>query len=235
MYFFLSILKSILKRDFLTNLHLLQNLEDFYHCATDLGNHMAEFRLPSLQSIPVLCYNGDRKKKKRQKRLNRGQEGLYTLGLQRVICGIGLFAFIQLTCVSKKIARSAGGGLAANQVTNHTIGWTKQTLFTWNGMYLSSEPGEMAGLSFKGVTLLISGLLSIKMTEIICVSEMRQQGIVHVRSKSGFSLFFLMLLKIALHILRSYLREKTLKKCVDINQKIFHKTAGSFFSLLLFW
>lgn len=68
--------------------------------------------------------------KKGQKRLNRGQEGLYNLGLQRVICGIGLFAFIQLTCVSKKIARSAGGGLASNQVTNHTIGWTNQTLFT---------------------------------------------------------------------------------------------------------
>lgn len=53
--FSLSILKSILKRDFLTNLHLLQNLEHFYHCATDLGDHVAEFRLPSLQSTPDLC------------------------------------------------------------------------------------------------------------------------------------------------------------------------------------
>lgn len=73
---------------------------------------MAKFRLPSLQSIPVLCYDGDRKKG--QKRLHTGQEGLYTLVLQRVICGIGLFAFIQSTCVSKKIARSAGGGAASN-------------------------------------------------------------------------------------------------------------------------
>lgn len=52
--------------------------------------------------------------KKGQKRLSTGQGGLYTLGLWRVICGTGSFAFIQLTCVSKKIARSAGGGVVSN-------------------------------------------------------------------------------------------------------------------------
>jgi len=48
-----------------------------------------------------------------KKMVNTGQEGLYTLGLWKVICGTGLFAFIPLTCVRKKIARSAGSGVAS--------------------------------------------------------------------------------------------------------------------------
>lgn len=77
MYFLF--LEAVLKRDFPTNLHSLQNLEYFYHCATNLGDHVAEFRLPSLQSTPVLCYNCE-KLKGRKKRLNTGQERLYAVG-----------------------------------------------------------------------------------------------------------------------------------------------------------
>lgn len=54
----------------------------------------------------------------------------------------------------------------------------------------SPEPGEVRGLSFKAVVLLLSGLLSMKMIEIICVWETWQQDIVHVSSKSGFVFLF---------------------------------------------
>lgn len=101
--------------------------------------------------------------------------------------------------------------------------------------HVSLQWASMGGLSFKGVTLLISRLLRMKTTEIGCVGETWQQGIGCVSSKIWIVLFFLILLKLALHILRSYLGRKMLKKCADIKQKILHKTAGIFFSSLLFW
>lgn len=58
-------------------------------------------------------------------------------------------------------------------------------------MYLSSESGEIRGLSFKAIILLISELLSIKMTEI-CVWKTCQQDIVHVSSKSAFVFGFVL-------------------------------------------
>lgn len=60
-------------------------------------------------------------------------------------------------------------------------------------MYFSSVAGEIRDLSFKAIILLISGLLSMKMTELICVWETWQQDIVHVSSKSGFGFCFVLL------------------------------------------
>lgn len=121
-------------------------------------------------------------------------------------------------------------------MTNHTISWTKQTFFIWCGMSLSSEPGEMEGLSFKGVILWFKGSW-LRKWQKSSVWETWQQGIAHVSSKSWFFFLFvfLLLLKLALCILRSYLRGKTPKKSVDINQEILHETSRGFFSSLLFW
>lgn len=68
----------------------------------------------------------------------------------------------------------------------------------------------MEGLSFKGVTLLISGLPSRKRAEISSVGGAQQQCITQMSLRVWN--YFLSLLKLSLHMLRSYLKRKTLKK-----------------------
>lgn len=72
------------------------------------------------------------------------------------------------------------------------------------------QGAPMEGLSFKGVTLLISGLLSRKRAEISSVGGARQQCITQMSLRIWN--YFLSLLKLSLHMLRSYLKRKTLKK-----------------------
>lgn len=77
-----------------------------------------------------------------------------------------------------------------NDLTTLLVGQSKH--FSPEMARISLEPGEVRGLSFKAVILLLSGLLSVKMIEIICVWETWQQDIVHVSSKSGFAFCFVL-------------------------------------------
>lgn len=125
-----------------------------------------------------------------------------------------------------------------SDLTTLLVGKSKH-FFTWNGMYLSSESGEIRGLSFKAIILLISELLSIKMTEI-CVWKTCQQDIYtwaqnlllfSVLFWSGFFggrgfwllfwFIFQIQLKIAFHILRSYRGIKHWKKMCRYKTKTF--------------
>lgn len=88
----------------------------------------------------------------------------------------------------------------------------------------------MEGLSFEGVTLLISGLLSKKRAEISCAWGARQQGIIQMSLRIWS--YFLIPLKLALYTLRS--EEENTKKKVCVKQRVFHESNGFFFSFWLF-